>query len=651
MQLTDRQFNWTALSAVVAIAPHLSRLPWWLSLGLILIAPLRIFSRWRGAKPISGWWRAPLVVLLLVSIIGHYGNVFGREPGCALAAGLLVLKLLETERIRDARAALGFSAFVLMSALLFTNTLSFTVILCLSLILLLAALNSLEPAPIPRTKRLPTEISAAAVLFASGLPLAIAAFLLIPRLSTPLWGAPGLDQIERTGLSETMSPGSLTELLIDDTPALRARFDSEPPPPAYRYFRAIVMWDFDGVTWTRGDFWRNEADVVTALGPTIGYEITLEPTDRPWLIALDVPVTAPENARISSDRTLFTRARVIQPRQYRVTSALHYVLAPDLDDMSRKRALRLPAGFNPKTRELAAQWRAAGRGDAAIVESALAMFSTSFTYTLTPPPLARDSVDDFLFSTQAGFCEHFSSAFVFLMRSAGIPARVVTGYQGGWWNESSNYLLVRNSDAHAWSEVWLEGKGWTRVDPTAAVSPMRIERGADAVNDRDGARSSWWREARNRFDVVNRLWTQTIVQFNALRQKSLLTPFGIDQADQGDLLMSLAIISGIVLLLATLWVFRGSRDVRGDGVDASWRRLRRYVAGRGVESDDKEGPLDYLQRIKQHFPASQVTQLERLVLDYVQLRYAGDTLTAEQIAQFARRVRQLRLPRVAPKSH
>jgi transglutaminase-like putative cysteine protease len=648
MRLSDRQFNLVAVTALAAIAPHLGRLPLWLGMALILVAPLRMFARRQGAKPVSAWWRVPLVAVLVAVIILQYGNIFGREPGSALAAGLLMLKLIESERIRDARAALGFSAFVLMSALLFTQTLGFTLILCASLILLLAALNSLEPAALDNRPPLRAELRVGALLFGLGLPLAVAAFMFIPRLGTPLWGAPGMDRQARTGLDERMAPGSLTELLLDDTPALRARFDGDVPKPAARYFRALVLWDFDGSAWTRENAtWQPTPEPAKILSASIEYEITLEPTDRPWLVALDLPLTAPENTRITSDRTLIGRSRITLPRQYRASSAISYELATTLDPKDRRRALTLPDGFNAKTRALATQWRSEGRDDAAIVRGALDLFHASFTYTLSPPLLGRDSVDDFLFDTRAGYCEHYSSAFVFLMRSAGIPARVVTGYQGGWWNQLGQYLLVRQSDAHAWSEVWLENRGWVRVDPTAAVSPARIESGAAAVNGNQAwFESSWLFDLRNRLDVVNRLWTQTIVQFSALRQKSLLTPFGIDQAEQGDLLLALACIVAFVMLIATIWVLRTGRVTHGDALDASWTRLRRTLAKRGIEPRSDEGPLDYLVRLQVRFPGAEARiRLADLVKSYVELRYATREPPAERVRVFARAVRELRLPR------
>ncbi|MEP6882603.1 MAG: DUF3488 and transglutaminase-like domain-containing protein [Dokdonella sp.] len=648
MRLSSYQFNLLAATALIALAAHVSRLPLWLSATLVLIVPWRVWSRSRSDKAIPAWIRVPMVFALVAAIFVHYGNIFGREPGSALACGLLVLKVLESEKIRDARAALSFAAFVLMSALLFDQGMGFTLLVCASLIALLAALVSLQPAPIKARRPLTRELRTGALLLAFGLPLALVAFLFVPRLSSPLWGAPGGFADARTGLSDTMSPGSMTQLLVDDTPALRVHFEGDVPPNAARYFRALVLWDFDGTTWTR-EGWRPQHTMETleSTGTETRYDITLEPTNRPWLVALDVPVTAPEQARMTFDRTLYAKNQIDQLRQYTVSSALNYQLAATIAPLDRRRALRLPEGFNPKTLALAQQWRTQGRDDNAIVQSALDLIHASFTYTLSPPLLGRNSVDDFLFNTQAGFCEHYSSAFVVLMRAAGIPARVVTGYQGGWFNALGDYLLVRQSDAHAWSEVWLEGRGWVRVDPTASVNPIRVESGAAAANGEQSWRpGSWLLDIRNRLDVVNRIWTQTIVQFNALRQKSLLTPIGITNAEQRDLLLVLSSVIATFLILSTLWVLRSGTLKDGDALDRVWCGFRRRMARRGFQEKRDEGPIDYLKRLKPCLPDAESREsLEALIQRYVELRYAQTDPDAVDIQAFARKIREFKLPR------
>lgn len=642
-RLDHRSFELLALTTAATVATHLAHLPLWLWLPLAAMLAARTWTRRRGAGAVPAWIRLPLTALLLVAVATTFGNVFGREPGSVLGAGLLGLKLLETEQARDARVALGFAAFVLMSALLFDQSLAFTLLICAVLVLLLATLASLQPAPLPSSRPLRAHLRLAAALFAASLPLAAAAFVLVPRLGSPLWGAPGTDVTARTGLGERMAPGQITELLIDDTPALRVDFDGPPPPPEQRYFRTIVLWEFDGSTWSR-ERWggMRPSDEVQAEGAPLAYRITLEPTDRRWLPALDLPLAAPEGSFLLEDRVLASREPVAQPREYRLQSSVRHRAGQPLDANLRVRALALPNGFNPQARALAQRWRDEGRDDDAVVQAALGLFRASFTYTLTPPLLGRDSVDDFLFDTQRGFCEHYSSAFVFLMRAAGIPARVVTGYQGGWWNESQSYLLVRRSDAHAWAEVWLPQRGWVRVDPTAAVSPTRIERGATAANFAgDQERMSWLREWRNRLDVVNRLWTEGIIGFNALRQKGLLTPFGKPEANAGDLLIALSAALGAAMLAATLWAMRGTASPRGDRLERAWSSLRRRVARTGTAASPQQGPLDWLRQVRLNDPEL-ANRLAPLVEAYVDLRYARTEAAAADVKAFARRARRFR---------
>lgn len=617
-RLDERQFALLAAAVAATVLTHLPHLPPWLWAPAAVLLPLRLWLRRRGLPRVSAWVRLPLTAVLFVLVLTGFGNVFGREPGSVLGCGLLALKLLETERVRDARVALGFAAFVLMSALLFDQTLPFTLLVCAILLLVVAALAALQPAPLATRHPLRAPFATAALLLGAGLPLAAAAFVLVPRLGTPLWGAPGSDLAGRTGLGERMTPGSLSELLIDDSPAFRVDFDAAPPAPAQRYFRAIVLWDFDGATWTRGFGGLRRPEPLQAQAAPSSYTVTLEPTDRPWLPALDVPLAAPDGARLLADRTIAAREPIARPRQYRVQSATRATLARELDAYDRRRALSLPQGFDPRARELAARWRAQG-DDEAVVRAALGLFHADFTYTLNPPLLGRDSIDDFLFDTRRGYCEHYAAAFVFLMRAAGIPARVVTGYQGGWWN--GDYLLVRQSDAHGWAEIWLPRQGWRRVDPTAAVSPARIELGARAADDAAGwSRADWLRDLRNRLDVANRLWTEAIVRFDAMRQRGLLTPFGVASANPGDLMLVLSAALGLAMLAATIWAIRAAPAPAGDALDRAWSALRRRLQRAGFAAPAHQGPDDLLLRLRAVAPTA-AERLAPVVAEYVDLRY------------------------------
>jgi transglutaminase-like putative cysteine protease len=537
----------------------------------------------------------------------------------------------------------GFACFALMAALLFGQGMTATFVVALGLLPALATLRALEPAQ-PARAGLPRELLPGLGLLGAALPLALLAFVFVPRLSSPLWGAPNARE-DRTGLGDTMSPAGFTRLLIDDSPALRVSFDGPPPPPGQRYFRAYVMSHYDGTTWQYRDV-ANQSPVPLEASGVVRYRISLEPSHQRVLPTLDVPLAAPVGAQLRRDHVAMADKPVNDPLDYRLASAVRYRLEPQLG-RHHQRWLQLPDGFNPRTLALGRTWRQRyGGDDAAIVQAALALFHDGgFRYTLAPAPLGRDAMDDFLFRTREGFCEHYASAFTVLMRAAGIPARVVTGYQGGFWSEAGQYLLVRQSDAHAWSEVWLAGRGWVRVDPTAAVRPQRIDLGAAAAagDQLPWTQSGWLQSLRNHWDIVNRWWNEGVIGFDALRQRGMLTPFGIRRADPALLGLLLAISCVLSGALGLAWALR-----RRDGVDparASLRELERRLARRGIVRRQGEGPRHFLSRAARALPA-QRAELERLMDCYLELRYAHVEPPPESLRRFRRAVRDFRAVRV-----
>lgn len=639
LPIDTRVFDLLSLTMALVLGLHAPHLPWWLDMALALTLGWRWWQRRRQSGRVPRWLKLPLLTLLTLAVIVHYGSIFGRAPGTALAVGLLVLKLLETETVRDVRVGISFACFALMAALLFDQGLVATAVVACALLPALATLRALEPGQLPVS--LPRTLLPALALSAAALPLALLAFLLVPRLSSPLWGAPSPEQA-RSGLSDSMTPGNFTELLTDDRPAMRVTFDGPPPAPDLRYFRAYVMWNYDGRSWRHVTAGIHPPDPIE-VASSIHYRISLQPTHQRMLPTLDVPLTAPPQASLQRDREVIADRPGNDQREYRLSSALRYRLQPTLDERARRLGLRLPANFNPRTRALAAQWRQRyGGDDAAIVRAALTLFHDGgFRYTLTPAPLGRDAVDDFLFDTREGFCEHYSSAFTVLMRAAGIPARVVTGYQGGYWNKLGNYLLVRNSDAHAWSEVWLAGRGWVRVDPTGAVRPERVTLGAAAAaGDQLGwYRNDWLQGFRNRWDIVNRWWDQGVIGFDALRQRGLLTPFGIRDADTATLGVLLAIGSVLFILIGLAWALL--RRQPRDPLLSALRQLERKLARRGILRRSAEGPQHYLSRAARALP-DQRHELAMLMNSYLELRYAHDEPPTESLRAFQRAVRDFR---------
>ncbi len=646
--LSERGFTLLCLTMAVVLALHAGHMPWWLTLVLATILGWRWWQRRRHGTRISWWLRLPLTLLLPVVVVATYGTVFGRRPGCALAVGLLVLKTLESETPRDARTGIAFACFALMCALLFGQGMVMTAVVILGLMPALACLRALEPGHgKPAWTREFTPVLKAMAL---AIPLALAAFVFLPRLSSPLWGAQNSAQA-RTGIGGRMSPGDFTQLLIDDSPAFRVTFDGRVPPPAQRYFRGPVLWWFDGRSWTtRGHLSGGGHAHPETMGyakPVYRYTVALEPSHQHWLFALDVPLSTPPGARMNSAHTLTWHKRIGHLLRYRVQSSTRHVLAPRLSAREKHLALELPVGFDPRAQALAESWRRKyGRNDAAIAQAALKMFHDGgFRYTLNPPPLGHDSIDEFLFSTKAGFCEHYASSFTFLMRAAGIPARVVTGYQGGYWNKSAHYLLVRQSDAHAWSEVWLEGRGWTRFDPTAAVRPERVSLGAMAAdgNSAHWYQRGWLKALRNRWDVVNHWWGQAVVGFDTLRQRGLLTSFGIRQVNTGVLLLALAASLILVMLLAAAFTLVPRRH--GNRLDAAMALLRQRLARAGVARRPSEGPRHFFARAARALPHER-DRLNVLGDAWIRLRYAQSSPAPDAVRAFCRAVRDFRPRRV-----
>lgn len=647
-------FLWVATAVLVALLPVLPGFPVWLSVLLGLVALLGIGLSLRGVK-LPALVRLPLILgVALAAVIGS-GFSVSQDTGAALLAAMLSSKLLETGSVRDGRSACSFALFALMAGFLRDQgpvTLLLALVACVLIVVALARLARLElpGPPAPRATR--ESLLASVRLLAISLPFALVAFLFFPRFPEPLWGAPGQDVRGRTGLSNQMSPGDIVEMLLDDSPALRISFEGETPPRNALYWRGPVLSDFDGRRWSR---WEGssvgQAAEIRATGPVYLHEVMQEPTAYRYLIGLDVPVTIPDDARMGPDHTV--NATRINPslRRYRIGSLADYVLQPNLSSTSRQHHLSLPEGYNPRTHALIAEWKAADPHPESLIQRALDLFHAEFVYSLTPPPLARDSVDDFLFGTREGYCEHFASAFAVMMRSAGIPARVVTGYQGGIHNRVGDYWLVRNSDAHAWTEVWLEQRGWVRIDPTAAVAPERIRDGLAGIIPPPGALSRFGQPLWDSVDALRRGWNYLIVDFDATRQAALYLRFGLDPGDWRQVGSALALGIAIALALSFALLWRGGRRRAADPETAAWEAFLARLARAGVAKLPDETAGAFLRRAASIL-STDAPALHALIQRYVAQRYAAAEWTPAQRKALIRDLRRFRphkpVPRTSP---
>jgi transglutaminase-like putative cysteine protease len=466
------------------------------------------------------------------------------------------------------------------------------------------------------------------VLLLQAAPVMLVLFFLFPRVQGPIFGFPQATSAGVTGLSDRMSPGDLSNLGLSDEVAFRVQFDSHAPKPAAMYWRGPVLWDFDGRTWMAGEPPPRLLPRHEARGEPLRYTVTLEPHSTRWMFAIDLPGKLPAGTYLLSDYQLLAMRPVRNRVRYEMTSDLGYRYGMEESPEMLQRALRVPPGYNPRALELARALRARSATDQEVITNALNLFRTQlFFYTLVPPPLGRDSVDEFLFNTRRGFCEHYASAFVFLMRAANIPARVVTGYQGGEMNPVGEYLIVRQSEAHAWAEVWLQGEGWVRIDPTAAVSPARVELGiAAAVPQSDPLPVSvrgnlaWIKQLRLTWDAVANSWNQWVLGYTPDRQVKFLHSVGISSPSWQTSAILMMTASGLVALALAAVVLLKLRSVRGDPVQRVWLRFCRKLEKLGCPRASAEGPVDFARRAAQSFPAL-AQQIDAIARLYVDLRY------------------------------
>jgi protein-glutamine gamma-glutamyltransferase len=630
-----------ALLTTAAVNWH--HLAWWCLPLLVLASAWHARAAMRGHAQPGRAARIGLAGIITCGVLLSYRTLNGLSAGATLLAAMTAVKLFEARSLRDWRVINGATLFLLLAACLDRQQIWRLPIYALCLWLSAASLRGLAGgAPLPATTLL--RESARQLLYA--VPLALVLFLFFPRLPGAFWALP-VEGDAITGLSDEMAPGEIARLVESDEPALRVRFAGALPPARERYWRGPVLHDFDGATWRRH---RSAAASSTALeprGPAYHYTTTIEANTHSTVIALEMTgPPAPAGVTYTDDFQLLLRRPQIQAQSYELTAyplALRQTL---LTTAERDIDLALPPNRNPRTRELATRLRAANSDDAAYVGAVLNFFKQGgFEYTLTPQRLGHNAIDDLLFSTRQGFCGHYASAFVNLMRAGGVPARVVTGYQGGEWNPIGHYLMVRQSDAHAWAEVWLPARGWLRADPTAVVAPQRLSRESLALEDdiggagerlRGGAR--WVAAVLQTWDAVNFWWQDTVVGFNASRQLKLADWLGFGDRDWQTLAVALgAGMAGWLLWIA--WSLRRlARASPPDALARAWRRVDRRLARSGQPRAAHEGVLAYCERLALT-DAALATVVLPLARQYARLRF-GPPAEAGELRAFVRAARR-----------
>jgi protein-glutamine gamma-glutamyltransferase len=611
---------WLTVPLVLVAAPHALRLPAWIVLWLLVAALWRLVAARQGRRLPGRALRVSLILVGVVGIFAEYGTFVGPDAGVGLLVTMLAMKLLETRTLRDATVLMFLSYFLVMASFLYSQSIFMGLYMALAVLATTAGIIGLNHPQGRRAGRY--HLRLAGTLLAQALPIAVLLFLLFPRLPGPLWGVPGEGARAVTGLSEEMAPGSISALSRSEALAFRVTFHGAVPAPEHLYWRGPVFSLFDGRTWSAAPLELIAEPSPAGMEDPVFYTVTLEPHNRRWVFALDMPSILPDGVELASDYHLVAERPLGRRQRYNLVSYLHYTMEPGLAPSARASALQLPAETNLRTRALGLSWRRDAASDAQIVQRALTMFREEpFVYTLTPPLLGEtDPVDEFLFGTRRGFCEHYASAFTMLMRAAGIPARVVTGYQGADFNPVGGYHMVRQSDAHAWSEVWLAGRGWVRVDPTAAVSPARLEygiAGALPLAERSPLATRWVQPARLAWDALHHGWQQWVLGYGPERQRGLLAALGLRQISWAGLAGLMMGSGGLLLALLAASMLRRPRS---DPVQALYRRFCARLARRGLARRGYEGPLAFATRIA-HTRPDLAGDVARITDSYVALRY------------------------------
>ncbi|WP_201609743.1 transglutaminase family protein [Psychrobacter submarinus] len=622
-------YYWVLIAQLFVILPHAAYLPLWL-IGFAIITIIAQLPSIKAKFKPTRLKRLYQVMQMLGFLLGlaglslTYGAAFGLDMGVGFLVLCLVSKLWELYKRRDAYVVLNLSLFVIAGLFLLDQGLVTTLqAVAATIIVLLAFITLNDDSNTSGDGRMRTL----GVLGVSALPLLVVLFLFFPRLP-PLWSVQLSSSQATTGVSDSMSPGDIASLSQSTELAFRVEFTQARPAQSELYWRGLVFSDFDGVTWRpnrrvqqqwqpgrQPPNWlaRSLATATTKTEPK-SYEITLEPTQQQWLFGLDYPLPQNKDTRLTSDFTLIKEEPVSEQLRYEVLRYAPMQIDPILDEVSRAANLTLPSAGNLQTQNLAKQLFAQSGSDPERYIQAIQRWinQTEFRYTLSPPPLDEDRIDSFLFETKAGFCEHYSSSFTFMMRAVGIPARVVAGYQGGEMSRGGNVWEVRQMDAHAWSEVWLEGQGWVRVDPTAFVAPERVEQGMDALTQSRGAslfgegaaaqvsyqQYQMLQALRRLSDQASYYWQKDVVGYDQDKQAgSLLKWFNIRSISEQIAWLAASAITVISLLVFMIWY---RRRKQWHPADRPLIKLSSKVAknDRALSRHDNEGALAWLKRLE-----------------------------------------------------
>ncbi|WP_044874271.1 DUF3488 and transglutaminase-like domain-containing protein [Pseudomonas sp. LFM046] len=629
--ITRIGLTWLLVAQVLVIVPHLPQLPMWTIALWLVCAAWRIqMFRMRAQFP-GSVVKAALILFVALGVFFSRGTLVGLEAAEVLLVAVFILKLVELRRQRDALVLVMLGFFTQVTAYLFNDGMLAALYSLLPTCALLAALVGLQQSRFAARPLVP--LKAAGSLLVQAVPLMLLLFLFFPRLG-PLWSLPLPSDKGVSGLSDAMSPADIAELSQSGELAFRASFEGPVPPVSQLYWRALTLEQFDGRRWSQSQGaelgaaadWRKE-------GEPLRYSIVMQPSGKPWLFALDVGETNEEGVRVRADFGLQRRTPVDRTLLYQVTSWPSAVRDPEGNPASLRRARQLPTGSDPRARAWALELKLRYADPQELVKALLEHFHReSYVYTLKPPPLEANNIDAFLFDTRRGFCAHYAGAMTFVLRAAGIPARVVAGYQGGEFNPAGKYVLVHQFDAHAWVEYWLPERGWVSVDPTFQVAPSRIERGLEeAVAGEESflegsplsplrfRQLAWLNDIRLAWDNLNYGWQRWVLGYQGEVQMQLVQRW-FGQVDGRTLGLCLVGAGAVLMSMLALLLFAPWRRER-DPQLRQFQAFERLLARHGVLRGKGEGPRAFAERASRELPRH-AEQIHAFLAAFEASRYA-----------------------------
>jgi transglutaminase-like putative cysteine protease len=613
---------------LISIGPHFRNLPLWVSAIVIVSLGWRCLQNLDKISEMPKWVVIPLVFFGGIGVFAEYW-------------------ILESKRHRDLLILVFLCYFLIATHFLFSQSIFTAGLMFATLVVITATLITINQ----RDDKIDLKqlLSSSARLVALSVPLMLILFILVPRVPGPLWGISNEQRGGVTGLSDHMSPGQISNLIRSNEVAFRVDFEDKVPDQSMLYWRGPVMARYNGSRWYRARRQVLNRFNLTVTEPAIKYTVTLEPNGEYWLLALDMPTKLVPDSLMTADFQLISKKKINDLMRYSMESRLAYQVGENESLEYLELTLEFPANSNPETISLGKSLAERFDRNEDIIDAVLAMFrEQEYFYTLQPPILGDNAVDEFLFGTRRGFCEHYAGSFALLMRAAGIPARVVTGYQGGEYNNVGNYLIVRQSDAHAWTEVWLENKGWVRIDPTAAVSPSRIEQGLDEALPDDESifriqnRNPLFGNLLYSWDNMQHSWNDWVINYDNRKQRNFLSKLELGIENWSDMVFALIFLLLSVTGFYWLIVRYRERPPKPEAYEILFKRVLKKLSKRGFQKRPSEDTRAFLERVSDRdFP--QREQLADIVELYNRIKYGRQEDTSHRLNSMRTLIKSLQL--------